>query len=370
MAKDPAAAAEAEGGVVTAANAGKEVRRRGGVVGGGGGGAAAAGAAAAAAAAGRRAPAGAAGRAPSLPPGAAAPAAASSRQRCGAPPAAGRSPRSRPRPPAPFRRPALPAQQVLQHFWSLASLDPVGWAGRPPLQPRTLLPSNLLPACPAVTAPAAARLSSPPFPLALPSTLPIPHAHPPHPPAQQDERAGAVAGLVSDLLASQAAFSPPPAAAAAAPAPAPRGGHAGGTADAAAAAALGRCSPLMVYAMRRLVRGLASSRDGARQGYAAALAVLLRHAAGGLGGGGGGKGKKAKAAAGGGGAAAAATAGWIDMAGVLALIEACLPVSGSMKGTVGVRGGGGGCHGVGWVKGGRQGRGFAGSVARLGGGCL
>eukprot|EP00198_Chlamydomonas_reinhardtii_P000103 XP_001689438.1 predicted protein [Chlamydomonas reinhardtii] len=38
---------------------------------------------------------------------------------------------------------------------------------------------------------------------------------------------------------------------------------------------LRRCSPTMVYTLRRLARGLASSRQAARQGYATALAGLL-----------------------------------------------------------------------------------------------
>lgn len=39
--------------------------------------------------------------------------------------------------------------------------------------------------------------------------------------------------------------------------------------------ALRKCSPLMIYALRRLVRGLGSGRDGARQGFATALTLLL-----------------------------------------------------------------------------------------------
>jgi hypothetical protein len=39
--------------------------------------------------------------------------------------------------------------------------------------------------------------------------------------------------------------------------------------------ALRRCSPLMIYALRRLARGLGSARAGARQGFATALALLL-----------------------------------------------------------------------------------------------
>ena len=106
--------------------------------------------------------------------------------------------------------------------------------------------------------------------------------------------------------------------------------------DAAVAAALARCSPHLVYALKRLARGLASGRDGARQGYAAALGVLLAHAAG-SGGGGNGSGSKSdggKAAKKHKAAGAGAAGGWIDLSGALALVEGCLPVTGSMKGTV------------------------------------
>lgn len=40
--------------------------------------------------------------------------------------------------------------------------------------------------------------------------------------------------------------------------------------------ALSRCSPLMMYTIKRLAKGLASGREGARQGYAMALASLLQ----------------------------------------------------------------------------------------------
>ncbi len=39
--------------------------------------------------------------------------------------------------------------------------------------------------------------------------------------------------------------------------------------------ALRRCSPLMIYAFKRLCRGLGSSRQGARQGFSLAIASLL-----------------------------------------------------------------------------------------------
>ncbi|GFR51036.1 hypothetical protein Agub_g13364, partial [Astrephomene gubernaculifera] len=63
---------------------------------------------------------------------------------------------------------------------------------------------------------------------------------------------------------------------------------------------LRRCSPTMVYTLRRLARGLGSSRQAARQGYATALAGLL------------------------------GASGCVSAAGVLVLLEACN--EGSMKG--------------------------------------
>lgn len=74
------------------------------------------------------------------------------------------------------------------------------------------------------------------------------------------------------------------------------------------------------YGLKRLARGLASSRQGARQGFAAALAATLAYSA----------------------AAASSHAGqqkvlqqpFVSAAGVLALLDACLEVTGSMKGTV------------------------------------
>uniref|UniRef100_A0A383W0H0 Myb-binding protein 1A n=1 Tax=Tetradesmus obliquus TaxID=3088 RepID=A0A383W0H0_TETOB len=87
------------------------------------------------------------------------------------------------------------------------------------------------------------------------------------------------------------------------------------------------CSPLMAYGLKRLARGLASSRQGARQGFAAALAATLAHSA-------------AAAAAGhkGGAKGAAGVAmplqlPFVSAAGVLALLDACLEVTGSMKGS-------------------------------------
>lgn len=82
-------------------------------------------------------------------------------------------------------------------------------------------------------------------------------------------------------------------------------------------------SPLLqAYGVKRLARGLASSRQGARQGFAAAFAATLAHSA----------------------AGASTPAGqqaqlvlqrpFVSAAGVLAVLDACLEVTGSMKGTV------------------------------------
>ncbi|KAI8471961.1 MAG: DNA polymerase phi-domain-containing protein [Monoraphidium minutum] len=138
-------------------------------------------------------------------------------------------------------------------------------------------------------------------------------------------RAKAVQSLTAALLADQAAHAPPAGAVDdAPPKPAKAGGGGGGDA-AALAAPLRRCSPTMAYALKRLARGLASGRDGARQGYASALTVLLAAAA--AAGGGGKKGGKAAAAGGGGGG------GWLELGGALQLLEGSLPVTGSMKGS-------------------------------------
>lgn len=76
------------------------------------------------------------------------------------------------------------------------------------------------------------------------------------------------------------------------------------------------------YGLKRLARGLASSRQGARQGFAAALAATLAHSAAAVT-----------------GAAhqqqLAVQRPFVSAAGVLALLDACLEVTGSMKGTVG-----------------------------------
>lgn len=53
------------------------------------------------------------------------------------------------------------------------------------------------------------------------------------------------------------------------------GGALGGARARDVGRALRRCSPLMVYAFKRLCRGLGSSRQGARQGFSLAIASLL-----------------------------------------------------------------------------------------------
>jgi hypothetical protein len=75
------------------------------------------------------------------------------------------------------------------------------------------------------------------------------------------------------------------------------------------------------YGLKRLARGLASSRQGARQGFAAALAATLAHSA-------------AAASKGAAAAGQKLQQPFVSAAGVLALLDACLEVTGSMKGTV------------------------------------
>eukprot|EP00798_Chlamydomonas_sp_ICE-L_P019314 gene19314-25966_t len=72
--------------------------------------------------------------------------------------------------------------------------------------------------------------------------------------------------------------------------------------------ALSRCSPVMVYGLRRLTRGLSSGRQGARQGFASALAMLL-----------------AKINIKG-------SAGCVTASNVILLLDCCLEASNSMKG--------------------------------------
>ncbi|KXZ41682.1 hypothetical protein GPECTOR_322g31 [Gonium pectorale] len=125
--------------------------------------------------------------------------------------------------------------------------------------------------------------------------------------ASYDEqvRVAAARGLVTDLLADQAK-------------------HAAGLGKDTASAPedgspkiqqleyhLRRCSPTMVYTLRRLARGLGSSRAAARQGFATALTGLL---AAGL-------------------AAPVAAGGFLAPAGVLVLLDVCL--EGPSRGGVG-----------------------------------
>ena len=99
----------------------------------------------------------------------------------------------------------------------------------------------------------------------------------PPPPSSQDAREKAASALVEALIQNQQEFE------------AESGAEASDDDEdaAAAAAALGgarardvgralrRCSPLVVYAFKRLCRGLGSSRQGARQGFSLAIASLL-----------------------------------------------------------------------------------------------
>ena len=97
-----------------------------------------------------------------------------------------------------------------------------------------------------------------------------------------EEREAAARGLVEELAAAQAQFE--------ADESAEEEGGAGNTSgeeeEAEETVAKGGtgtkqgprlrgCCPLLVYALRRLCRGLGSSRQGARQGFALALAALL-----------------------------------------------------------------------------------------------
>lgn len=95
----------------------------------------------------------------------------------------------------------------------------------------------------------------------------------------QEEREKAARGLVEALAASQAEFAEGSASEGADEEEEEEGEHAdqqqGGGARRREDPLHG-CSPLLVYAVRRLCRGLASSRQGARQGFALALSSLLR----------------------------------------------------------------------------------------------
>ncbi|KAG1677626.1 hypothetical protein FOA52_010407 [Chlamydomonas sp. UWO 241] len=94
--------------------------------------------------------------------------------------------------------------------------------------------------------------------------------------------------------------------------------------------ALRRCSPLMIYALRRLARGLGSARAGARQGFATALALLLSRQVPGAA---AAAAAPAKGAKGGKDAAAAAAACglFVDAADVLVMLDTCLETSHAMK---------------------------------------
>jgi len=79
---------------------------------------------------------------------------------------------------------------------------------------------------------------------------------------------------------------------------------------------------VQAYGLKRLARGLASSRQGARQGFAAALAATLSHSAAAAA-----KGVQQQQKP-------ALQRAFVSAAGVLALLDACLEVTGSMKGAV------------------------------------
>lgn len=86
------------------------------------------------------------------------------------------------------------------------------------------------------------------------------------------------------------------------------------------------------YSLKRLARGLASSRQGARQGFAAALAAALAHSAAAAEAVHGQSSNKTGALAG----STPLQAPFVSAAGALALLDACLEVTGSMKGSVSV----------------------------------
>ena len=91
---------------------------------------------------------------------------------------------------------------------------------------------------------------------------------------RQDVREKAAAALVEALVANQAEFEAESGAEASDEEEA--NGAIGGCGKAREVSrALRRCSPLMIYAFKRLCRGLGSSRQGARQGFSLASASLL-----------------------------------------------------------------------------------------------
>lgn len=143
-----------------------------------------------------------------------------------------------------------PPLQLLGHFWDLASLEEVSRA-----------------------AAIASRNCQPPLPTLLPAFfVPTPPTLPSS--AQQDAREKAAAALVEALVANQAEFEAESGAEASDEDEAAANGGGGGRGS-DVARALRRCSPLMVYAFKRLCRGLGSSRQGARQGFSLAISALL-----------------------------------------------------------------------------------------------
>eukprot|EP00775_Hariotina_reticulata_P004051 gene4051-4298_t len=140
---------------------------------------------------------------------------------------------------------------------------------------------------------------------------------------EQADRVAAADALVTALVASQKVFDVEHRATDAQPAGSLEQNE-GGSRQQRMEQALHCCSPHMAYGLKRLARGLASSRQGARQGFAAALAATLQYSA----------------------AAVAATAQasssnrtpqlqqpFVSAAGVLAVLDACLEVTGAMKGS-------------------------------------
>ena len=87
-------------------------------------------------------------------------------------------------------------------------------------------------------------------------------------------REKAAAALVEALVANQAEFEAESGAEGSDEEEA-NGAVGGGGKAREVARALRRCSPLMIYAFKRLCRGLGSSRQGARQGFSLAIASLL-----------------------------------------------------------------------------------------------
>lgn len=94
------------------------------------------------------------------------------------------------------------------------------------------------------------------------------------PSRRQDVREKAAAALVETLVANQAEFEAESGAEGSDEEEA-NGAVGGGGKAREVARALRSCSPLMIYAFKRLCRGLGSSRQGARQGFSLAIASLL-----------------------------------------------------------------------------------------------